>query len=119
MCPEPMITEQILKLTGIPRLTGIPEALPVMELANGRVGLAAARAVDGGAWIGHPVSDLRRHPPSGDVRIAAIAGQDRPIIPRLRQRGRPSRGIMIAGGGTNGARLARERYFQAGLDCFS
>ncbi len=126
ICPEQIVTGYLLKLIEF------PEALQVLEFADGMVSLVAARAVAGGPLIGHPVSALRQHMPQIDARIAAIYRTDQPIMPdgdtlieagdevfylaatrdirqvmcELRRRDQPTRRIMIAGGGNIGSRLA-------------
>ena len=133
ICPEQIITDYLLKLIEF------PEALQVLEFADGMVSLVATRAVAGGPLVGHPVSDLRQHMPDIDARIAAIYRRDQPIMPEgdtliqagdevfylaatrdirqvmseLRRRDQPTRRIMIAGGGNIGSRLAsvaQDRY---------
>ncbi len=133
ICPEQIVTDYLLKLIEF------PEALQVLQFAGGLVSLVAARAVEGGLLIGHPVSDLRQHLPNIDARIAAIYRGNQAIIPKgdtriqagnevfylaatrdirqvmseLRQRDRPTRRLMIAGGGNIGSRLtmaAEARY---------
>ncbi|NEX20243.1 Trk system potassium transporter TrkA [Thiorhodococcus mannitoliphagus] len=133
ICPEQIITDYLIKLIEF------PEALQVLEFADGLVSLVAVRAVEGGPMVGHPVADLREHIPRIDARIAAIYRKDQPITPtgdtRLRPgdevfylaarrdirqvlnelhgRDRPTRRIMIAGGGNIGSRLAtatQDRY---------
>ena len=130
ICPEQIVTDYIVKLMEF------PEALQVLEFADGLVSLVAVRAL---TLVGQPVADLRRHIPDVDVRIAAIYRRDQPIIPdgdtlieagdevfflaatrdigqvlsELRRRDRPTRRILIAGGGNIGERLAaatQERY---------
>jgi trk system potassium uptake protein TrkA len=126
VCPEQIVTDHIVKLIGF------PEALQVLELANGLVSLVAVRAFESGPLVGHPVADLRRHLPRLEARIAAIYRKDQPIIPgggtvieagdevfylaatrdirqvmrELRRRDRRPRRILIAGGGNIGERLA-------------
>jgi len=126
ICPEQIVTDYIVKLMEF------PEALQVLEFADGLVGLVAVRAIPGGSLVGSPVSDLRRHIPQVDVRIAAIYRRDQPIVPdgntlieagdevfflaatrdsrqiigELRRQDRPTRRVMIAGGGNIGERLA-------------
>lgn len=126
LCPEQIVTDYIIKLLEF------PEALQVLEFADGLVSLVAVRAFTGGPLVGHPVSDLRRHIPTLDARIAAIYRRDQPIIPdgdtliepgdevfclaatrdirqlmsELRRRERPTRRILVAGGGNIGERLA-------------
>ncbi|MBK5965532.1 Trk system potassium transport protein TrkA [Thiocystis minor] len=133
ICPEQIVTDYLLKLIEF------PEALQVLKFADGLVSLVATRAVAGGPLVGHPVSDLRRHMPKIDARIAAIYRRDQPLAPdgdtlietgdevfylaatqnirqvmsELRRRDQPTRRIMIAGGGNIGSRLAgvaQERY---------
>ncbi|MGA7982106.1 MAG: Trk system potassium transporter TrkA [Chromatiaceae bacterium] len=126
ICPEQIVTDHVVKLIEF------PEALQVLEFADGLVSLIAVRAVAGGPIVGHPVAHLRRHLPKVDARIAAIYRRDRPIVPEgdtvieigdevfclaatarirqvmgeLRRVDRPSRRLMIAGGGNIGYRLA-------------
>lgn len=75
ICPEQVVTDYIVKLIEF------PEALQVLEFADGLVSLVAVRAFEGGPLVGHPVSDLRRHLPGLDARIAAIYRRDQPIAP--------------------------------------
>lgn len=140
ICPEQIVTDYLLKLIEV------PEALQVLEFANGLVSLVATRAVAGGALVGYPVSELRRHLPRIDARIAAIYRRDQPIMPdgdtriqagdevfylaatrnirqiirELRERDQPTRRLMIAGGGNIGSRLARsaqDRYQVKVIEC--
>jgi trk system potassium uptake protein TrkA len=126
ICPEQIVTDYIVKLIEL------PEALQVLELAHGLLSLVAVRALAGGPLVGHPIADLRRHLPKLDARITAVYRRDQPIIPdggtriepgdevfflaatrdiravmrELRQRDRPTRRILISGGGNIGERLA-------------
>ncbi|UCE32617.1 MAG: Trk system potassium transporter TrkA [Burkholderiales bacterium] len=130
ICPEQTVTNTIL------RLIEFPEALQVMEFADGRVGLIASRAYAGGPLVGNPIMDLRRHIPSVDTRIVAIfrgehavrpegdttieAGDEvfflaasehvRSVMAELRRMDKPVRRVMIAGGGNIGLRLARSLW---------
>ena len=127
ICPEQIVTDYIVKLIEF------PEALQVLEFAQGRVSLVAVRAFEGGPLVGHPLSDIRRHIPKVDARIAAIYRKDQPIIPEgdtiieagdevfclaatedirqvmkeLRRLDQPCKRMIIAGGGNIGFRLAR------------
>jgi trk system potassium uptake protein TrkA len=127
ICPEQVLTEYIVKLIEF------PEALQVLDFADGVVSLVAVRAYRGGPMVGHPVKEIRAHIPSIDTRIVAIFRRDHPIVPdgetlievddevfclaasrdirkvmrELRRMDRPVRRIMIAGGGNIGQRLAR------------
>ena len=67
ICPEQEITDYIV------RLIEFPEALQVLEFADGRVTLVCVRAYDGGLLVGKPIKTMREHLPSSvDARIAAI-----------------------------------------------
>jgi len=127
ICPEQVLTEYIVKLIEF------PEALQVLDFADGVVSLVAVRAYRGGPMVGHPVKEIRAHIPSVDTRIVAIFRRDHPIVPdgetlievddevfclaasrdirkvmrELRRMDRPVRRIMIAGGGNIGQRLTR------------
>jgi trk system potassium uptake protein len=127
ICPEQLLTEYIVKLVQF------PEALQVLEFAMGKVSLVAVRAFDGGPLVGHPLSDMRRHLPNLEARVAAIFRGDRPLAPdgdtvveagdevfclaatedirqvmrELRRMDKPVRRVMIAGGGNIGMRLAQ------------
>ncbi|MBA2351867.1 MAG: Trk system potassium transporter TrkA [Burkholderiales bacterium] len=126
ICPEQILTDYIV------RLIEFPEALQVLDFADGRVRLVAVRAFHGGPLVGHELSYLRSHMPHIETRVAAIFRQDRPITPEgstvieagdeiffiaasenirnvlreLRRMDRPVRRVMIAGGGNVGRRVA-------------
>jgi len=127
ICPEQVIMEYIVKLIEF------PEALQVLEFAQGKVSLVAVRAFEGGPLVGHQLQDIRQHLPQIDARIAAIYRREQPIIPQgstvieagdevfclaassnirqvmceLRRMDKPAKRVMIAGGGNIGYRLAR------------
>ena len=114
------------------RLVEHPEALQVLDFAEGRVRLVAVRAYHGGPLVGHELQVIRKHMPNLDCRVAAIFRKDRGIVPEghtviepgdevfflarkedikpvmreLRRMDRPVRKVMIAGGGNIGKRLA-------------
>jgi trk system potassium uptake protein TrkA len=140
ICPEQIVTDYIVKLIEF------PEALQVVEFGDGLVSLVAARVIEGGPLVGRPVSDLRRHLPGLDARVAAIYRRDQAMVPtgatlievgdevfylaatrdirrvlsELRQRDRPTRRILIAGGGNIGERLAaatQDRYQVKLVEC--
>jgi len=126
ICPEQVLTDYIVKLIEF------PEALQVLEFADGKVSLVAVRAFQGGPLVGHQLQDIRKHMPSVDVRIAAIFRGDASILPEgdtvveagdevfclaaaehirqvlreMRRMDKPVRRVMIAGGGNIGWRLA-------------
>ena len=126
ICPEQILTDYICKLIEF------PEALQVLEFADGKVSLVAVRAFEGGPLVGQPLSFMRSHMPHVDARVAAIFRQDRSIMPHgdtvieandevffiaatenirsvlkeLRRMDKPAKRIMIVGGGNIGRRLA-------------
>lgn len=126
ICPEQIVTEYIEKLIEF------PEALQVLDFANGKVSLVAVRAFHGGPLVGRELQELRQHVPNVDTRVAAIFRRDHPIIPEgntvveagdevfflaaaknirsvmqeLRRMDKPVERVMIAGGGNIGKRLA-------------
>ena len=126
ICPEQILTDYIHKLIEF------PEALQVLEFADGKVSLVAVRAFEGGPLVGQPLSLMHTHMPNVDARVAAIFRQDRSIMPQgdtlieagdevffiaatenirtvlreLRRMDKPAKRIMIMGGGNIGRRLA-------------
>jgi trk system potassium uptake protein TrkA len=128
ICPEQVLTDYISKLLEF------PEALQVLEFAEGRVSLVAVRAFHGGPLVGHAISHLRSHMPQIETRVAAIFRGDSPIIPEgstvveagdevffiadtrnirgilreLRRMDKPVKRVMIGGGGNIGRRLAKQ-----------
>jgi len=126
ICPEQVVTDYLAKLLEF------PEALQVLEFAEGRVSLVAVRAFHGGPLVGHELQYLRQHMPDIDTRVAAIFRQDSPLTPEgntvveagdevffiaatkdirgvlreLRRMDKPVRRVMIGGGGNIGRRLA-------------
>lgn len=127
ICPEAVLTEYIT------RLIEFPEALQVLDFADGLLTMVVVRAVKGGPLVGHPLKELRQHAPNVDARIVAIFRGDEATIPdgdtvvlhgdevfflaptahirevmrELRKMDKPVRRLMIAGGGNIGVRLAR------------
>jgi len=125
--PEELVTEHIEELIHF------PGALQVLEFADGKVRLVAARAHEGGALIGHPVRELSEHIPNVECRIVAIYRGGQGIIPdgdtvveeddevffiaarkdiravlrEMRKLDEPIRRVVIAGGGNVGVRLAK------------
>ena len=127
ICPEQILTDYIAKLIEF------PEALQVLEFADGKASLVAVRAFVGGPLVGKPLSFLRTHMPQVETRVAAIFRQGSPIIPEgstvvedgdeiffiaatanirsvlqeMRRMDKPSKRVMIVGGGNIGRRLAK------------
>ena len=124
--PEQEVTDYIR------RLIEFPGALQVLEFANGRVQLVAARAVYGGPLVGHRLRDLPEQLPGVETRVVAIYRRFEPIIPNgdtvietgddvffvaapehiraviseFQRLDSPNKRILIAGGGNIGKRLA-------------
>jgi len=116
------------------RLIDYPEALQVVDFAEGRIRLATMRAHYGGPLVGHELRDIRKHLPKLDARVAAIFRRDRAIVPEgrtviedgdevffiaatenlravmkeMRREDKGVRRVMIAGGGNIGSRLAAD-----------
>ncbi|MDH5358740.1 MAG: Trk system potassium transporter TrkA [Gammaproteobacteria bacterium] len=125
--PEQIVTDYI------ERLINHPNALQVLDFAEGKVQLVAVQAFHGGPLVGSPLSELRDHIPKAETRVAAIFRNGSPIIPKadtvieaddevffiaaskdirsvmgeLRRLDKPYKRIMLAGGGQIGARLAK------------
>jgi len=134
--PEQTVTDYLLKLIEF------PEALQVLEFADGGASLIAIKAFAGGPLVSHPVKDLRRHIPKVDARIVAIFRNDasvrvdgdtfvqpgdevfflaptkaiRTVMSELRRMDKPVRRVILAGGGNIGLRLARALDTGEGLD---
>jgi trk system potassium uptake protein TrkA len=129
ICPEQSVTAYIRKLIEY------PEALQVLEFAQGLVSLIAVRAVAGGPLVRHRLSEIPQLVPGIEMRIMAIYRQDtvlpqldgttqidpgdevfvlaatehiRTVLGALRHRDQPVKRLMVAGGGKVGLRLARE-----------
>ena len=129
ICPEQSVTNYIRKLIRY------PEALQVLEFADGLVSLIAVRAVSGSPLVQHSLAEIPALVPGADMRIVAIYRQDkvlatldgetriepgdevfvlaatehiRSVLGGLTRIDRPVKRLMIAGGGKVGLRLARE-----------
>jgi trk system potassium uptake protein TrkA len=136
------ISPEHLVCRHIERLIEYPGALQVLEFADGRVQLVGVRALREGALVGHQIRELRQHLPAHvDTRVAAIFRAGRPVKPEgdtviqaddevfflaetrhittvmselRRAAARPTRRVLIAGGGNIGRKLARslEKRYQ-------
>ena len=128
ICPEQSVTTYIRKLVEY------PEALRVIEFAGGRVTLAGVRAGAGSRLVGHRLDEIPTLVPNLDMRVVGLFRRDQPlkadgstrieagdeafvltrtaavteVLCALRERDRPVRRVLIAGGGKVGLRLARE-----------
>ena len=125
--PEKTVTDYVAKLVEF------PEALQVLEFANGAVSLIAVRANRDGLLVSKPIREIKKHIPNVDSRIVAIFRGESTIYPdgdtmiepgdevfflaatehirtvltELRKMDRPVRRVMLAGGGRIGMRLAK------------
>ena len=125
--PEQLVTHYIQ------RLIDYPDALQVLDFAEGKVQLVAVKAFYGGPLVGHALRTVEDYLPNVETRIAAVFRRGKAIIPEgdtvievddevffiaathhirsvmagLRELDRPSKRIMIAGGGNIGTRLAK------------
>jgi trk system potassium uptake protein TrkA len=132
--PEQLVTDYII------RLIEYPGALQVLDFAEGRVRLVAVRAYYGGPLVGKELRTLYDRMPDADARVAAIYRRGQAIQPEgdtiieaddevffiaatkniravmseLREREKPFKRLMFAGGGNIGKRLAEvvERNYQ-------
>lgn len=129
ICPEQSVTAYIRKLIEY------PEALQVLEFADGLVSLIAVRAGRGAPLVEHRLAEIGELAPSVSMRIVAIYRGDkvvdtldgetriepgdevfvlaatvqiRQVLNALTPRVEPVRRLMIGGGGKVGLRLARE-----------
>ncbi|MBY0465285.1 MAG: Trk system potassium transporter TrkA [Burkholderiales bacterium] len=127
ICPEESVMRYIHKLIQY------PEALQVMEFADGRVSLVAVRASAGGLLVGHTVHDIKNLFPQAEMRVVALYRQDTEVrdlkadrilagdevfvlaatehiaavLAAIHRKDNPVERLMIAGGGKVGLRLAR------------
>ncbi len=127
-----LISPEHLVMQHIKRLIEHPDALQVVNFAQGRVQMAAVRAFYGGPLVGHALGDMRKHMPQIDTKIVAIFRRNKAIMPtidtiiepddevfflatplhidavmsELRQLDQPYKRVIIAGGGNIGAKLA-------------
>lgn len=128
-----LISPEQVVIDYVQRLIEHPGALQVLDFASGRVQLVAVRAYYGGPLVGHELRELRNHMPGVDTRVAAIFRRGKPIIPEgstvieaddevffiaarkhirlvmseLRKLDKPTKRIMLAGGGNIGRGLAK------------
>jgi trk system potassium uptake protein len=131
ICPEESVTRYIRQLIEY------PEALQVLQFAEGLVSLIAVRAVEGGPLVQHSLAEIPALLKGLEMRIVAIyrgnhalrelqgstrieAGDEvfvlaatthiRAVLGALRKMDRPVRRVMLAGGGKVGLRLARHLH---------
>ena len=126
------ISPEELVMHYIERLIEYPDALQVLDFADGKVQLVAVKAFKSGPLVGHALRNIKDYLPNIETRVAAMFRQGKAIIPEggtvieandevffiaateniravmaaLRELDRPCKRIIIAGGGNIGTRLA-------------
>lgn len=132
--PEQLVTEHIQ------HIIEHPDALQVLDFADGKVRLVGVKAYHGGTLVGHALNTLPHHAPGIHTRVAAIFREGKAIIPEgdtiiraddevffiaaskniravmseLRKLDKKVKRLILAGGGNIGTRLAKalESRFQ-------
>jgi trk system potassium uptake protein TrkA len=132
--PEQLVTEHIQ------HIIEHPDALQVLDFADGKVRLVGVKAYHGGTLVGHALNTLPSHMPGIHTRVAAIFREGKAIIPEgdtiiraddevffiaaskniravmseLRKLDKKVKRLILAGGGNIGTRLAKalESRFQ-------
>ena len=127
ICPE----ESVMRY--IQQLIQYPEALQVLEFADGRVSLIVVRAAADSLLVNHTIAQFRERLPHAEMRVVALYRQDALVdaLPETRilagdevfvladtrkipivlggihKTDKPVQRLMLAGGGKVGLRLAR------------
>lgn len=128
-----LISPELIVTDYVRRLIEHPDALQVLDFANGLVRLVGVRAFHGGPLVGRELKTIKEHVPKVGIRVAAIYRQGTAIIPtgettieaddevffvvarkdirkvmsELRRLDRPVKRVMLAGGGNIGRNLAQ------------
>jgi trk system potassium uptake protein len=127
ICPE----ESVMRY--IEQLIQYPEALQVLEFAEGRVSLIVVRAAADSLLVNRSIAEFRERLPHAEMRVVALYRQDalidaRPetrilpgdevfvlaetskipiVLAGIHKTDKPVKRLMLAGGGKVGLRLAR------------
>jgi trk system potassium uptake protein TrkA len=127
ICPE----ESVMRY--IEQLIQYPEALQVLEFAEGRVSLIVVRAAADSLLVNHTIAEFRERLPHAEMRVVALYRQDtqidaspetrilpgdevfvladtskiRMVLAGIHKTDKPVQRLMLAGGGKVGLRLAR------------
>jgi len=133
-CIDALISPERSVTRYLHSLIEFPEALQVVEFADGRVSVIMARVGHGSAMAHRPVDELREVWPDVSARVIDVLRAGRPLhagsgtvvapgdevvlvvdtrharraVRQLREAERSVRRVMIAGGGNIGLRLARK-----------
>lgn len=129
---DKLISPEYLVTQHIKRLIEHPDALQVVNFANGRVQLAAVKTFYGGPLVGHTLGQMKKNTPDLNNKVVAIFRRNQAIhlseetviqpddevfflaaakdldavMSELRHLDQPYNSIIIAGGGNIGAKLA-------------
>jgi trk system potassium uptake protein TrkA len=127
ICPE----ESVMRY--IEQLIEYPEALQVLEFADGRVSLIVVRAAADSLLVNHTIAEFRDRLPDAEMRVVALYRQDAQVdalpetcilpgdevfvladtrkislvLAGIHKTDQPVKRLMLAGGGKVGLRLAR------------
>ena len=109
ICPEDSVTHYINKLLAY------PEALHVLEFAEGRVCLIGVKAVEGNTVAGRTLAECQQDSPNMERRVLpgdevfVLAAQEhiRQVLRAIHNVDQPVQRVMIGGCGKVGLRLAR------------
>jgi trk system potassium uptake protein TrkA len=127
ICPE----ESVMRY--IEQLIQYPEALQVLEFAEGRVSLIVVRVAADSLLVNHTIAEFRERLPHAEMRVVALYRQDtqidatpetrilpgdevfvladtskiRIVLAGIHKTDKPVQRLMLAGGGKVGLRLAR------------
>ena len=133
-CIDALISPERSVTTYLHSLIEFPEALQVVEFAEGRVSVVTVRVSHGSPMAHHPIDELRDVWPDVQARVVDVLRGGRPLrggsgtviapgdevvlvvdtrharraVRQLREAERAVRRVMIAGGGNIGLRLARQ-----------
>lgn len=128
-----IISPELLVTQSIKHLIEWPEALQILDFAEGKAQLVAVKAHSGGPLVGHELRSLSQQVPNVSTRIVAVFRRDAAIIPdgvtvveeddevfflaasrdipavlrAFGRSGKSTRRVIIAGGGKIGERLAQ------------
>jgi trk system potassium uptake protein TrkA len=128
ICPE----ESVMRY--IEQLIQYPEALQVLEFADGRVSLIVVRATSDSLLVNHTIAEFRDRLPHAEMRVVALYRQDaqvdatpetrilpgdevfvladtrkiRIVLAGIHKTDKPVQRLMLAGGGKVGLRLAHK-----------
>jgi trk system potassium uptake protein TrkA len=127
-----IISPELIVVQSLEHLIDNPEALQILDFAGGTVQLVAVKAHAGGPMVGHELRTLSQQVPGVETRVVAVYRRDSAItvdgktviepddevfflsesrnIPAVLaafgRSSRPTRRVVIAGGGNIGYRLA-------------